>query len=305
MTNKSLYIIVLIILSVQGVSSCTCNRVKTGTGEFGVVDPAGMANEPGLSETVIEEMTSNIASPIEMASLFKSLEFPFSSEYLAATGHVPNYNTDYAKAFNLGIFGADLGYLNMYGKTSLAAGCITAMKTLADGIDVGRLVDYSTLNRLAADDQHIDSLIYMSQQSFNKMEKHLQQSGRGELSALMVAGAWIEGLYLSTRFLQQQYNNRLKESIGEQKIAFEQLLLILRNYQDNNKYIADMVFALEPIRVLYDGIEVTIEAGEPKMVEIDGIMTTVQTETSTVHYSKEQMQKLIAQAEILRNTLIQ
>jgi hypothetical protein len=279
--------------------------MKTDTGEFATSGPKGTANEPGLSETEIGEMASNIASPIEMASLFKSLELPFSSEYLAATGHVPNYNTDYAKAFNLGIFGADLGYLNMYGKTSLAADYITAMKTLADGIDVGHLFDYSTLNRLAANDEQVDSLIYVSQQSFNKMEKYLQQNGRGDLGAVMVAGVWIEGLYLSTRFLQQHYNDRLKESIGEQKIIFDQLLVILRNYQDSNKYIADMVLAMEPIRVLYDSIEVTIEAGEPKMVEIDGIMTTVQTETSTVHYSTEQMQKLMAQAEILRNLLIE
>ena len=302
MSNKSLSVIVFVIFVLQLVVSCTCNRTNTNKDEFDIPDSIRTGALP-VSENVMQEMVGNISSPIEMASLMKSLGVPFSQKYMATTKNVSGYNTSYAKAFNLGIFGADLGYLNMYGKTSLVLDYITAMKTLADGINVGQFFDFTTLKRLATNNQNIDSLVYISQQSFNRMDKYLQKNNRGNLSALMVAGVWTEGLYLSTQFLKERPNERLAESIGEQKIILNQLMIILRNYQ-NEKYIADLITDMEGIKKLYDEVRITIEVGEPQAVEVDGRLTIIQTETSTVHYTEELMNNIINQAEAIRNKLI-
>ncbi len=302
MANKSLSVILFAALILQGLTSCTTCSRKTPD-EFNIPDSVRTAGQLKVSDNVMQEMVSNISSPIEMASLIKSLGVPFSQKYLATTKNVSNYNTAYAKALNLGVFGADLGYLNMYGKTSMVLDYITAMKNLADGINVGQFFDFTTLKRLATNNQDIDSLVYISQQSFNKMDKYLQKNNRGNLSALMVAGVWVEGLYLSTQFLKERPNARLAESIGEQKIIFNQLLLILKNYQ-NEKYISDLIAEMDALKVIYDGIKITVEVGEPKAVEVDGMLTIVQTETSTVHYTEEQMKDIVNRAEIIRNKLI-
>jgi hypothetical protein len=304
MIHKSLFVIAFVALVLQGLTSCTtCSR--TNTDGFNIPDSIRMADgELKVKPSVMEEMVGNISSPIEMASLVKSLKVPFSQKYLATTKNVSNYNTSYAKAFNLGIFGTDLGYLNMYGKTSLVLDYITAMKNLADGINVGQFFDFTTLKRLATNNQNIDSLVFISQQSFNKMDKYLQKNGRGNLSTLMVAGVWVEGLYLSAQFLKERPNEtRLAESIGEQKVILDQLMIILNNYK-KEQYIADLITDLTVIKNIYDGIKITIEIGEPKAIEVDGMLTIVQTETSTVHYTEEQMQAIINQAEIIRNKLI-
>ena len=303
MTSKPLFVIVFVALALHGFTSCsTCSRNTDG---FIIPDSTGSDDvELKIQPSVMEEMVGNISSPIEMASLVKSLQIPFSQKYLASTRNVSNYNTSYAKAFNLGIFGTDLGYLNMYGRTSMVLDYITAMKNLADGINVGQFFDFTTLKRLATNNQNVDSLVYISQTSFNKMDKYLQRNSRGNLSALMVAGVWVEGLYLSAQFLKERpHEKRLAESIGEQKVILDQLILILNNYK-REAYIANLAAELTTIKNIYDGIRITIEIGEPKMVEEAGMMTIVQTETSTVHYTEEQMQQIIAQAEIVRNKLI-
>lgn len=301
MINKSLSVIVFVAVLMQGLTSCTtCSRTNT---DFNIPDSI-RTGELVMKPSVMEDMVGNISSPIEMASLIKSLKVPFSQKYLATTKNVSHYNTAYAKAFNIGVFGTDLGYLNMYGKTSIVLDYITAMKSLADGINVGQFFDFTTLKRLATNNQDIDSLVYISQQSFNKMDKYLQKNNRANLSALMVSGVWVEGLYLSAQFLKERpQEKRLAESIGEQKIILDQLLIILRNYK-SEQYIANLIADLEPIKAVYDGIKITIEIGEPQAIEVDGMLTIVQTETSTVHYTEEQMQEIVRLAETIRNKLI-
>jgi hypothetical protein len=304
MVRKFLFVIGFVALVIQGFTSCTtCSRTNTE----GFVIPDSIRGGNGdlpVKPSVMEEMVDNSASPIEMASLVKSLNVPFSQKYLATTKNVSNYNTSHQKALNLGIFGCDLGYLNMYGRTSLVLDYISAIKNLADGINVGQFFDFSTLKRLATNNQNIDSLVHISQQSFNRMDKYLQRNNRGNLSILMVAGVWVEGLYLSAQFLKERPNEkRLAESIGEQKLMLDQLILILKNYS-KEQYIANLIVELTTLKNIYDGIKIMIEVGEPKAIEVDGMLTFVQTDVSTVHYTEEQMQAIITQAEIVRNKLI-
>ena len=304
MIHKLLFVFILVVMMMQGFTSCnSCSRTNQD-GFIGLDSISGGFGELPVSPGVMEEMVDNLASPIEMASLVKSLNIPFSQKYLATTKNVSNYNTNYAKAFNLGIFGCDLGYLNMYGKTSMVLDYITAMKNLADGINVGQFFDFTTLKRLATNNQDVDSLVYISQQSFNRMDKYLQKNSRGNLSILMVAGVWVEGLYLSTQFLKERPDEkRLAEDICEQKLMLDQLILILKNY-GREQYIADMIAELTTIKNIYDGIRITVERGEPRPVEVDGMLTFVQTDVSTVHYTEEQIQAIITQSEVVRNKLI-
>jgi len=304
MIHKLLFFMGFVALMLLGVTSCsTCSR--TNTEGFFIPDSFGEGSgELPVEPSVMEGMVDNIASPIEMASLVKSLNVPFSQKYLATTKNVSNYNTSHEKAFNLGIFGCDLGYLNMYQRTSMVLDYITAIKTLADGINVGQFFDFTTLKRLATNNQNVDSLVHISQQSFNRMDKYLQRNNRGNLSILMVAGVWMEGLYLSCQFLKERPNEkRLAESICEQKLMLDQLILILKNYS-REQYIANLTEELTTLKNIYDGIRITIEVGEPRMVEVDGMLTFVQTDITTVHYTEEQMQEIIIQAENVRNKMI-
>ena len=304
MNYKILFFIAFAAFSLQWVTSCgSCSRKEEfDMSKFKESDSDGQLK---MGDKVMEDMVDNISSPIEMASLMKTLNVPFSQKYLATTKNVSTYSTGQAKAFNLGVFACDLGYLNMYGKVTLVLDYISAMMNLANGINVGQFFDYGTMKRIATNNQNIDSMVIISQQSFNKMDKYLQSSKRGHLSILMVAGVWIEGLYLTSRFyLERPGERRLGESIGEQKVMLDQLLLILGNFEED-RYIADVITELGTLKELFSDIKITVEIGEPKRIEIDGMLTIVQTETSVVNYTDEQMNNIVKQAEVVRNKLIQ
>jgi len=267
--------------------------------------PEDVVNEGVLeiSEEVMQDIVQNISSPVEMAALVKSLNADFSNKYLAPTDNVDELTTSFQQAFQLGIFAADLGYLNIYNKTNSVLEYITAIKTLADAVRVGQFFDFTTLKRLAQSTQNLDSLMYISVHSFNQMDKYLRSDKRSDLSTLMVTGVWIEGLYLTTQVAKVDPHPQLAERIGEQKMIMADLMLILENY-NSDKQFAGLIEDLNKLRDEFNDVTITIEKGEPEAIEEDGMLVIVQNDVSVVNITEEQLQSIIAKTENIRNKLI-
>lgn len=255
-----------------------------------------------ISEDVMQDIVENLSSPVEMAALIKDLGVPYSNKYISPTNRVGNLTTGYQQALNLGIYAADLGYLNLYNKNTAVVDYLSAIKTLADQIKVGQFFDFTTLKRLATNSQNLDSLMYISVHSFNLMDKYLHANNRTNLSTLIVTGVWLEGLYLGTQVYKISPNKQLSERIGEQKLTLEQLILILQKYTQDKQY-AKLVEELTAIKELYQPVVIRYEKGEPEMVEENGMLTIVQHDKSIVEISAEQLNLLIAATEQVRNRL--
>ena len=296
--------VVYLFLAVIMISSCRSGGDKGKTSDMDVPDSVLNKGVLEISEQSMQNIVQNISSPVEMAALVKDLGVPFSEKYLAPTDNVDNMSTSFQQAFNLGIYGADLGYLNMYNKTSAVIEYISAIKTLADGIRVGQFFDFSTLKRLATNNQNLDSLMYISVHSFNQMDKYLRSNKRSNLSALIVAGVWVEGLYLATQVAKEAPHPELADRIGDQKILLNDLLLILQNYQ-SDKHFAKLIKELNKIKDEFSGVTITIEKGEPESIEENGMLTIVQHDKSIVHITKDQLDNIINTTEKIRNRLIQ
>src|ERR1035437_972928 len=59
----------------------------------------------------------SIPSPLQTAMLIQKTGSPYDKSILNTKENMNQYATDFSKALNLGIYGADLGYVNMYNKT--------------------------------------------------------------------------------------------------------------------------------------------------------------------------------------------
>lgn len=299
---KKLFFAFLIITLIGSCKSGSDS--KTGT-EFEIPDSVVYANALEISSEAMSDIISNVSSPVEMAALIKSIGVPFSNNYLASTSNVDRYNTNFKRAFNLGVFGADLGYLNMYNRTTSVIDYITAIRRLADGLAVGQFFDFSTLKRLVSSQQNLDSLMYISVHSFNQMDNYLRQENRGHLSALMVSGVWVEGLYILTQVSKNYPNKELAEKIGEQKIILNDLMIILKNYQRAYPQFAELVNEFENIKNAFNLVKIRYEIGEPEAVEKDGMLMIIQNEKSIVEINDEQLNEIIEVTEKIRNKLIQ
>jgi hypothetical protein len=299
MFNKiqGFFLVIIIFCSCQSSGE---NSVKY---ENTAQDSITSAMEIKVTEEALVDIVDNIASPVEMAALMNNLGVPFSKGYLASTSSVNALNTNFQMAYKLGIFGADLGYLNMYEKTSTAIEYISTIKTLADGLGVGQFFDYNTLKRLATNNQNLDSLMFLSVHSYNEMDSYLRETQRSYLSSLMITGLWIEGLYLATQVASEYSHPDISERIGEQKIILDDLLNVLNLYKKDPRF-NELIQDFETLNIEFKKINITYEIGEPEAIEKDGMLIIVPNEKSIVEISDEQLNNIIEKTKKIRNKLI-
>jgi len=259
-----------------------------------------IAGELQISSETMNEIIQNIASPVEVAALISSLNIPFSTSYLADPESLSTSTTSFEMAYTLGVLSADLGYLNMYEKTGSAVNYLSSINRLADALQVGQFFDFATIKRLATTSSDLDSLMFISINSFNSMDDYLRETNRSNLSALMIAGVWMEGMYLATQVAKQNSNEDLKTMIGEQKTIINDLILVLENYSHEpaiRAYLEDM----QTIKEAYADVKITYEKGEPETIEKDGMLMVVQSETALVSMEEEVLENIIRTTEEIRN----
>jgi hypothetical protein len=182
---------------------------------------------------------------------------------------------------------------------------LSAIRDLADDLDVDSYFDFQTLKRLATTDESMDSLMFLSVSSYHKMNKHLMETERSHLSALVVTGVWLEGLHLICEVNKFQEDKRLKERIAEQKPIIETLLNILVFYQDKNHF-KTLIDDIIRLKVIYDSIEQIDTNGKvTQTINEDGIPVIDQGSTSELNMSDEHLQQIVSLVDEIRNKTIQ
>jgi len=201
---KKLSFLTLMIAMVCLMSACSGSSKKSSeSDELTLSTPAAESGALELSEEVMSDVIQNISSPVEMASIIKATGVDFSQKILNKTDKVDIYNTSYKRALNLGVYSADLGYINTFDKNNIVVSYLVAIKSLAEGIKVGQFFDFASLKRMATNNNNLDSLMQISISSFNKMDSYLRSQKRSNVSSLIVTGAWIEGLYITSSVIEQ------------------------------------------------------------------------------------------------------
>lgn len=300
MKAKVSLLIILIFISF----SCRNKGTKGIEFVFPEADSIPLSEAEKLSPEAIEDIAKNISSPVEIANLLQMLEVPFSSQYLASSIDANKESTNFNKALKLGILGADLGYLNMYEKTASSLDLLSSIRKLAEDINVGQFFDFETIKRLSQNKSNLDSLLFISIDSYEQIDSYLRANERGQLSSLIIIGVWIEGQYLATQVVDKFPDKMLSDRIGEQKIILNDLLLLIAPYCNISQEFTSLCKDLYALKDKYREIRITFTQGDPVASEKEGGLVITQTETSVVEMSKEQLKGLIEITSEIRNRLI-
>jgi hypothetical protein len=300
MKGKIFLPVILILISF----SCRNNSTTETEFVFPEADSIPLSEAEKLSPEAIADIAKNISSPVEIANLLQMLEVPYSSQYLASSIDPNKESTNFNKALKLGILGADLGYLNMYEKTGSSLDLLSSIRKLAEDIKVGQFFDFETIKRLSQNKSNLDSLLFISIDSYEQIDSYLRANERGQLSALMIIGVWIEGQYLATQVVDKFPDKMLSDRIGEQKIILNDLLLLIAPYCNNSPEFSSLCKDLYALKDQYRDIRITYTQGEPVASEKDGGLVITQTEPSVVEMSEDQLKGLIDLTGEIRNRLI-
>ncbi len=293
----------LILMAVVLLYSCDS---KQGSEEQAIQDSLDnvTVEAPAISEEVIADIVQQIPSPLEIAVLIKESGSDYDKSILNDDDNASKYNSNYRRALNLGIYGTDLGYTNIYEQNQDAVGYIGAVRDLADGLNIGQFFDFNTIRKLATNSSNLDSLLLITTKNFNRINAYLQDQKRSDQSILVLTGGWIEALHVTCKVYEKNTSNKtLREKIGEQKIILEQIQLLLSLFESNPN-IKSLGTDLKELQTAFDKIEIINTYAESTFKEVDGVLVIEDNSTSTVNITDENVSEITKITESIRTKII-
>jgi hypothetical protein len=295
--------ILFIILTIGLIS---CGGKKTDKDKLNInslLEEGSKENNLEISAESMNSIIQSIPSPLEVAMVIKQSGIDFKETLLNSENNSNRYTTDQEKALSIGIYGGDLGYINIFEKVFLTVNYLNTIKKLADAVNIGQFFDFATIKRMASNNDKMDSLIYLSTLNFNRMDEFLRSQKRSNLSILIVTGTWTEGLYIASKVAKENNNKDIMNWIGYQKIIIDQLLLGLSAYK-NDEFFQKIVTDMNQLKAVYDKVTIVYEYHEPESVEVDGRLVIVDKSTSKVNITPEQVTEIGTLVDKMRTRLI-
>lgn len=260
---------------------------------------------PTISDEVIGDILQSIPSPLEISVLLKESGKKYNASYLNSADNTAKYNSNFKKALNLGVYGADLGYTNIYEQNQDGVKYMASIKELADGLNIGQFFDIETIGRLATNSKNLDSLLLITTQNFNEINRYLQSQSRSNLSVLQLTGGWLEALHITCEVAAASPDNKqLRETIGEQKIILENIILLVSFYKEADQNMASLLTDLEELKKIYDKVKITYTYKESTFEIVDGVMVIKDNSTSTIDITEEDVNNIRTVTNSIRNKII-
>jgi hypothetical protein len=301
--NNCTYLIVALGL-MMFISSCG------GPNEEAVQEEEGISTEEdATNEFESESMSVNkagkvfymIPSPLELSSIIKDAGASYDKSVLNSTDYVSNYVTSGSQALNLGVYGADLSYSSIFEQTQETVQYFNSAKTLADELGITSAFGKSTVERIQNNLNNRDSMIAIISDSYWEADAYLKENSRSNTSALVIAGGWIEALYISTKLAEKSDNSdEILSRIGEQKLTLNNLVPMLEKFQGPD--VNEVITSLQELQNAFNAVEITYTRKDPTTDE-ESQLTTLQT-TSKISISDEALATISEKVASIRNNIV-
>jgi hypothetical protein len=261
---------IYVAMSATILLACGNNETATVVLEESVSEIVVDAEETEERVEKAQMVFRTIPSPLETATLFKAAESGYNAGITNPVENVRNYATSIQQSLNLGIYGADLSFANIFNQTQESMLYMNCAKILADALGVTSAFDLETMERIETNMNNRDSLMVLINDAFWITDAHMKGNGQDHLSVLIIAGGWIEGLYLGgTSLDKDQPSQALMQRIADQKYSLNSLVDLLNTYEHDG--VVELTEKLKALQLVYNNIEV--KTGETTVSESNGVAT--------------------------------
>jgi len=244
----------------------------------------------------------SIPSPYEAAYIIRQHDVNFRGELLNDPNRYSRYNTSFKKALNLGIYGTDLGYLNIFNRDKELHSYFKVFKSLAGDLGLRNALAPAELETVKNSFMTGDSAVYYLSSTYRKFDAYLKENNRQKMGALILAGGWIESNYVLSQMVQSSDERQLINRLGEQKYVLENLIELLSSYYYEANRYTELVDALVDIAYEYDGVIYNYYYKKPVVKEEQKL--TIIRSTSNVVISEYHIRTISKKLSELRNKIV-
>lgn len=241
----------------------------------------------------------SVPSPVQTALLIESAGADYDGSLLNATQNVDNYVSSVDKSLMMGVYGADLAYTAIFEKNQESLTYLNALEKLSGALDLSNAIDREILKRFSANLGNRDSMLVLSAEFFRASDLYLKENDRDEVSALILSGGWVQGMYLA--YYSAEGNEVMKQRIAEQKSTLHDIIELLSAQKENEQIIA-LRDHLADLKESFEGVTSTYEYRQPE-THIDEKRTVLNSETS-YQITDEQIDEIGTKIEAIRNHIV-
>lgn len=255
---------------------------------------------PARRQKAFKKIFHAVPSPIETALLLERSGIRFDAGALNAVDKASGYATTESQAVNLGIYAGDLSYSVIFNQNQASVDYLNTCRRLCDGLGVGDIINADLIARADNNRDIRDSLVNIVTETFYALNGRFRENGMEEVSGLMAAGGWIEGVYLGTRNIGESTAD-LQLRIAEQKMTLDNLMGLLDSYPASEA-LDRMKGALEPVEAAFAGVKITENAAAATAAE-DG--TVVISGGPEVEFDDATLTAISESVAVVRNQYAQ
>ncbi|MGC6531759.1 MAG: hypothetical protein ACON34_02035 [Flavobacteriales bacterium] len=239
-----------------------------------------------------------IPSPIQAAILIRKTNQQYNPDLVNPLENSDMHVSRFQKALNMGVYGADLGYLSNFNNTTLNLAYFGQVQKTAEELDIKNNIDPDLLRRFAENIEQPDSLYALNADLYKAINQYLKDNEQNETASLILAGGWLEALWLSLD--KAEDHAELRKRIGEQGSGLTGLVTLLEPFEDSQvQGFRDGLLALAD---LFTSVSVGYQYVEP--ITDPAAKTTYLKSSSEVVLNNETLREIRAKVTEIRNSII-
>jgi hypothetical protein len=269
--KKILTGIILPILMINFITLTSCNSCKNRAAEKN--QQKAEKKEIDTIEKQIGENVYPLPTSAQVIQMLTDLEVGYIIGISNPVENTKKYFQNTDRAINTGVYGADLSYATLYNMQQQVMDNLLAIRSLTTELNMSKIYNESLYDSIKKNYDNKDHLVNILTDAFNETYAYLADNDQQTLALLVVGGAWVEGMYLTTHVSEAAYQVAgISRVLLEQKKSFEVYLEITQPYA-NDPSISDFVKKLDPIKKVYEGLSTSLTEQNIKdiTVAISGI----------------------------------
>ncbi|GIV41931.1 MAG: hypothetical protein KatS3mg034_1241 [Vicingaceae bacterium] len=302
--KRNFFVFYIIALGALFIFSCKNDLQKDNVNPDESVDSIGsFDSKDSVRLEKVLKIFKTLPSPIEMAIAFEQSGLTYPEKIMHDYLRAQKYNTTFSQALNLGVYGADMSFAAVFNKPQQSIYYMGASKILAQNLDIAAAVPQEVIEKLERNLGNKDTLNQVVAETYWSVNAYLNDNQRQEVSALVLAAGWIEGMYIGTSIalLRPDKTKEIQDRLAEQKLSFNHLIELLNTFS-NDSDIGKILEWLQPVENAYKNIEYVITSTVVTEKNADGIAEI--GGTKTLQYTLDDIKQLHEAIKNVRNKIV-
>jgi hypothetical protein len=230
---KTIKLLVALALIPALVASCDSEKKEDSVKKDDQTEDTVSDTLSKDAQMLIDAMFNNIPSPLTLSFILRDAGITFVDKIPHNPEKVSGYVSREAMSVNLGIYGTDLTYSNIMGKSDEALRHMAASVHLHEALGIDEAVGTELISRMEKNQDNQDSMRSIISESFASLELYLKENEQMDVAGMMLTGGVVEALYIATQEVDlNSPDPKIAQLIADQKYSVKSLMELFSKYNE-------------------------------------------------------------------------